>query len=190
MSSLAELLGGEAKFLVPFHLTTLDELLLHEQRNGMAARTWAFNRRARHDPLTLPFLSALHQRLFRDIWRWAGQLRRRDHPDGARWPTIGIELNDLLGEARFWRERAIYGPDELALRFHHRLLRIRAWEGGNGTHARLAADAVVVSLKRPPFSWGLRSNSPRESAREQYVAALRDADAGSFDSLRDFARST
>ena len=164
--------------------------MLREHEGVLAARRWALATRRRDLSITVPFLVLLHKKMFSNIWNWAGQLRRSEHPDGARWPTIGIELNDLVGEVRFWRERKLHPPDELALRFHHRLLRVRAWEGGNGSHARLAADALVVYLRKPPFSWGADSTSSFADSRERYAAALRDADSGSFQLLREFARAT
>jgi Fic-DOC domain mobile mystery protein B len=188
-TALRTFLGDRARYLIPTHLTTVDQLLIREKENGIDARRWALSRRRRKEVLTVAFLIELHRRMFRNIWTWAGQLRRTDHPEGARWPTIGIELNDLVGEARFWSDRKLFAPDDLALRFHHSLLRIRAWEGGSGSHARLAADALVVSLERPPFNWGMGAVPSTASARERYLAALREADRGAFHSLRDFARS-
>ena len=176
--------------LLPSHLATMDELLALEQACATDARQWAFSRRRRKEIFSVSFLAELHRRMFSGIWKWAGQLRRTEHADGARWPTIGIELNDLIGEARFWRERKLYPPDDVALRFHHRLFRIRAWEGGNGSHARLTADALAVAMDRPPFLWGQNRAEPAAPVRERYSAALRDADSGILQTLRDFARMT
>jgi len=187
---LLPLLGERIGQLVPGHLETMAELLALEHEKVLEARRWAFATRRKKEIVAVSFLAALHRRMFGGIWTWAGQLRRTEHADGARWPTIGIELNDLLGELRFWRERKLYPPDDMALRFHHRLFRIRAWEGGNGSHARLAADALVVAMDRPPFHWGQSSTHPPTTLRDRYLAALREADSGLFHPLREFARMT
>jgi Fic-DOC domain mobile mystery protein B len=189
--NLREILGARAAALVPTWVTSLDELLLREYVNISEAREWAFRSASRKHSLALfgaAFLTDLHNRMYTGIWAWAGQLRRTDDAEGVRWPTIAIELNDLAGEARFWSERRIYQPDDLALRFHHRVLRIRPWEGGNGTHARLTADTIAVSLHRPPFTWGLDPNRSPVESRDAYHAALRAADGGDFRQLREFAR--
>jgi Fic-DOC domain mobile mystery protein B len=189
-SSLITVLGDRIRQLLPGHLSTIDELIALEQSRVLEARQWAFASRRKREVLGTAFLINLHRRMFEGIWLWAGLLRRSDSPDGARWPTIGIELNDLVGEARFWRERQLYAPDEMALRFHHRLFRIRPWEGGNGSHARLATDALAVAMNRPPFIWGQPDPNTQNvvPSRERYLAAMREADSGSFHSLYDFAR--
>jgi Fic-DOC domain mobile mystery protein B len=167
---------------------SLEDLLSLELDGIIRARRWALTSPRKGDVITVAFLTELHRRMYEHLWKWAGQLRRTDHIEGVRWPTIGIEVNDLVGEARFWRERKLYPPDDIALRFHHRLLRIRVWEGGNGSHARLVADAIAVSLKRPPFRWGSTEAQYQKTARDTYLRALRSADTGDYFPLRDFAR--
>ncbi len=187
---LSPLLGERMGQLVPGHVETMEELLALEHEKALETRRWAFSARRKKEIVGVSFLVALHHKMFDGIWKWAGQLRRTDHAEGARWPTIAIELNDLLGEVRFWRERKLYAADDMALRFHHRLFRIRAWEGGNGSHARLATDALAVAMDRPPFLWGQSSSHPSTTVRERYLVALREADSGLFHPLRDFARMT
>ncbi len=45
-------------------------------------------------------------------------------------------------------------PDEIAVRFHHRLVQIHPFPNGNGRHARLVADLLVMRLGGERFSWG------------------------------------
>jgi Fic-DOC domain mobile mystery protein B len=187
---IEDVIGKRAEHLIAGHLVDIDEVLTLEQARLLETRRWVLGRRRSSiEILTVAFLMQLHKRLYDGIWDWAGQLRRTDAADGARWPTIGIELNDLIGRAKFWQERKLYGSDELALRFHHGLYRIHAWEGGNGVHARLAADALVALLGRTPFRWGQGRYDSAVAARERYLVALREADAGSFEALRNFARA-
>jgi len=175
--------------LVPGHITTLSDILTLEQEHIIRARRWALSPRRKDNVASVAFLLDLHRRMFSGIWKWAGQLRRTDSPDGARWPTIGFELHDLVAELQRWQQLSLYTPDEGALIFHHRLVRIRAFEGGNGSHGRLAADALVVSLGRPPFSWGVQYATSAALVRERYLKSMRDADSGTIQPLRDFARS-
>jgi len=80
---------------------------------------------------------------------------------------------------------------ELAVRFHHRLVSIHLFPSGNGRHARLAADVVVVSLGRPRFSWGSGGHlAEAPGMRHRYLAALRAADRDrAYEPLLEFARS-
>jgi fido (protein-threonine AMPylation protein) len=81
--------------------------------------------------------------------------------------------------------------DEIAVRFHHRLVSIHPFPNGNGRHARMAADLLAVSLRRPRFSWGGAGHLTEASAkRATYLAALRTADRNyEYAPPLDFARS-
>lgn len=81
-------------------------------------------------------------------------------------------------------------PDEIAVRFHHRLAVIHPFPNGNGRHARLAADLLVRSLGGRVFSWGRENLDAKGEARARYLEALRLADMGQdFGPLVRFARS-
>jgi len=54
--------------------------------------------------------------------------------------TIPERLGVLCGDVLFCIERRTYPPDEIAVRFHHRLVVIHPFPNGNGRHARLMAD--------------------------------------------------
>jgi Fic-DOC domain mobile mystery protein B len=95
----------------------------------------------------------------------------------------------LLGDAKYWMENNTYPADEIAVRFHHRLVMIHLFPNGNGRHARLIADVVAVRLGRPVFTWGGPSLIRQGEAREKYLQAMRAADAGNIVPLIEFARS-
>jgi Fic family protein len=80
-------------------------------------------------------------------------------------------------------------PDEIAMRFHHELVRIHPFANGNGRHAREIVDLLLRDLGRPPFTWGSADLDSAGTARSTYMAALRNADTGVLDALRDFVRS-
>ena len=77
------------------------------------------------------------------------------------------------------------------MRFHHQLVLIHAFPNGNGRHARLMADLLILRLGRPRLTWGSGSVTlnPVDAIREKYLAALRAADQGQIDGLIEFARS-
>jgi len=94
----------------------------------------------------------------------------------------------LLGDAQYWIEKHVYPADEVALRFHHRLVAIHPFPNGNGRHARLAADLVALKQGRPAFPWGAGTAEPA-TVRQAYLDALRRADNQDYDALLQFARS-
>ncbi len=102
---------------------------------------------------------------------------------------IEPEIHALVEDARYWIQHAVFPPDEIALRFHHKLTWIHAFPNGNGRHARLAADLLVVSLGQKPFTWGRVSLVETSELRDRYVSALRAADNHDLAPLIAFARS-
>jgi fido (protein-threonine AMPylation protein) len=84
---------------------------------------------------------------------------------------------------------AAYPPDEIACRFHHRMVWIHPFPNGNGRHARLFTDLLLERiLRQPRFSWGGMSGIPEGDVRADYLAALRAADKGDYRKLAEFAR--
>jgi Fic-DOC domain mobile mystery protein B len=173
--------------LIPTYITTRAQLNEAEQINITEADDWAFARK--RDALSEDFLLGLHRRMFRKVWRWAGSFRTTERNIGVEAYKIGVELRMLLDDARFWIENATYTPDEIAVRFHHRLVWIHPFPNGNGRHARMAADLLAVSLSRPRFTWGSANLVEAAATRAAYVAALKAADNHDIAPLLAFARS-
>jgi len=89
-----------------------------------------------------------------------------------------------------WMEFASYPPDEIAARFHHRLVSIHLFANGNGRHARLMADLLLVQvLDRPRFAWGRENLVQTGDCRQRYIEALQAADQRNYDPLLAFVRS-
>jgi Fic-DOC domain mobile mystery protein B len=172
--------------LIPSYITLRRELNEAEQAGVLAAERWAFARR--RQVLDEAFLKGLHKRMFGQVWRWAGGYRTSARNIGTEFWRIRPAVVELVEDARFWVKNESFGADEIAARFHHRLVAIHPFPNGNGRHARLVADLLVVRLGRPRFTWG-RENlvSPGET-RQAYIAALRAADAHDLDPLMDFVR--
>jgi Fic-DOC domain mobile mystery protein B len=94
----------------------------------------------------------------------------------------------LFGDVRYWIENKTYSPDEIAVRFHHRLVFIHPFPNGNGRHARLIADVFAMKLGRPAFTWGSAHLVEEGEARNRYLEAIRAADNGDIQPLLKFAR--
>jgi Fic-DOC domain mobile mystery protein B len=100
-----------------------------------------------------------------------------------------LELKPLLDDTKYWIEHETYSPDEIAARFHHRMVLIHPVPNGNGRHARLIADVLLVDvLRREPFTWGKTDLNTAGNVRDAYIAALRAADNHDYNPLLDFVR--
>jgi len=175
--------------LIPAHLTLRRELNELEQANILEAETWLLSRRRSKVVADSAFLKELHRRMFGRVWKWAGEYRKADRNIGVPWPKISYETEALCREVDFWRKEQVYPPDELAVRFHHKLVWIHCYPNGNGRHSRLAADLLVVELGRGRFSWGSASLDAPGDVRRRYIDALHCADDNDPGPLLAFARS-
>jgi Fic-DOC domain mobile mystery protein B len=181
---------GERNGLLQSWITHRKDLNEAEQENIVAGAAWARGRRRLpiDRMLTDDFVRTLHKRMFGEVWEWAGTFRSTERNIGIQAYRIAVELTNLLGDVRYWVEHATFPPDEIAIRFHHRLVAIHPFPNGNGRHARLAADLLVEKLGRQPFSWGGGSLADVGALRARYVTALRSADNHDIGPLLAFAR--
>jgi Fic-DOC domain mobile mystery protein B len=171
-------------------LSTQAELNEFEERNILAADRWARRSRAlRVDYPNVTALKLLHRRMFDQTWRWAGEFRRVDTNIGIDWHRIPMELHGHCENTRAWIAYRSYPWDELAVRFHHELVLIHPFPNGNGRHGRLATDILLRQHGQRPFTWGSQSLVAAGAARREYIAALREADAGLFARLLAFVRT-
>lgn len=178
----------EKEGLIPSYITLRGELNEAEQENILEAQEWALARK--RDVLDEKFLKDLHRRMYRRVWQWAGEYRKSGKNvgdvDAYRIPT---ELRGLLDNCRYWIEHKTFEPDEIAARFHHRLVFIHCYPNGNGRHARMAADLLLRSIGCEPFSWGRANLTSPGETRARYMAALRAADQHDYGPLLEFVRS-
>ena len=180
----------EAAGLVPVHITTQADLNAWEQANLVLGDRWAARQKKR-ELLDEGFVRDLHRQMFDRTWRWAGTFRQSNKNIGVDWPQVAVKLRDLLDNTRYQIENHVFNAEEVAVRFHHQLVLIHAFPNGNGRHARLMADLLIMRLGRPRLTWGGASASltPVGAIREKYLVALRAADQGQIDELIEFARS-
>ena len=174
--------------LIP-NLATKEELNEWERENILRAREWAVgDRTAARDLASDDYIRKLNGRMFDQTWKWAGEYRRTEKNLGVAVHEIRERLMALFGDVRYWIENNSYPPDEIAVRFHHRLVLIHPFPNGNGRHARLIADVLAMKLGRPIFSWG-SENLVKGEARTRYLDAIRAGDNGDIQPLLKFARS-
>lgn len=177
----------EKEGLIQSHITSRGELNRSEQANIIEAEGWVFKRD--RDVTQINFLNGLHQRMFGRVWNWAGQFRKSGKNIGVDAYRIPGDLKLLCDDCNFWLEHEVYSIDEIAARFHHRLVYIHCYPNGNGRHARLVADVLLRSKGCERFSWGAQSLKHPHQLRAEYIEALRAADKHSYQDLLYFVRS-
>lgn len=163
------------------------ELNRAEQDNIRRAQEWALSRR--RPLLSEPFVRQRHRQMLGDVWRWAGAFRTTERNIGIPFYEIPVALRQLLADAEAWITHAVYSPDEVAVRVHHRLVQIHPFPKGNGRHARLMADLLVMHLGGARFTWGSARLEDAGEVRRRYIEALRAADQHDLAPLVAFARS-
>ncbi len=176
--------------LIPV-IATRGELDEFEQQNIEQAVQWTLGRSFKPDTIfTEAFIRTVHKRMFADVWSWAGEFRNSNKNIGIDKWQIPTQLKCLLDDTRFWYENNTYPPDEMTLRFKHRLVSVHCFPNGNGRHSRLMADIVIEKIYRQPvFTWGAAGGLSLNETRAAYLQALKAADKSNYDMLIRFARS-
>ena len=121
----------EQRDLIPSHISNRRELNEAEQENIVRGQDWALGRR-RRDLLTEKFTTNLHKQMLGEVWRWAGDFRHSERNLGIPFYEIPAALRQLLDDVKAWIEYKSYPPDEIAVRFQHRLVAIHPFPNGNG----------------------------------------------------------
>ena len=177
----------ELSGLLPTHLIVQAQLNEWEQVNILNAEKWLGSRKPKN-VLSEEFCRSLHKKMFDQTWAWAGTFRRSDKNIGVDWTQISVHLKNLLEDTKYWLQHQVYSLNEVGARFHHRLVSIHCFPNGNGRHARLMTDALMIENGHSRFSWGsLMKDSVL--ARSAYLKALRVADKGDLEPLNKFLNS-
>lgn len=181
----------EVEGLLIDSIATRSELDEFEQQNIEQAMQWLMTRSFKKEQiLTESFIKQLHKRMYGDVWVWAGDFRKTEKNIGVPKWQIGTDLRYLLDDTLYWIENEVYPPDEIAIRFKHRLVSIHCFPNGNGRHSRLMADIIIEKIfKTPVFSWGAANLVQQGESRVTYLQGVKAADAGNMAALLQFARS-
>ena len=178
----------EAAGLKPRHIATQGELDEWEAQNILKASRW-IARQKKLNVLNDHFCRELHVKMFDDTWKWAGTFRKSDKNIGCDWTQIAVNLRQLLDNMAYWLEHNVFPSEEVAVRFHHRLVWLHAFPNGNGRHARLMTDCLLRQCGLAPFSWGRGNLVTANEVRQRYIQALRAADNNDYTLLLAFVRS-
>ena len=180
-------------------IATRGELDEFEQQNIEQAVQWTLDCSFKSEVVfTEDFIRTVHKRMYADVWAWAGEFRKTNKNIGVDKWQIPSDLKYLLDDAKYWHENNTYPPDEIAVRFKHRIVSIHCFPNGNGRHSRLMADIIIEKIyKQPVFSWGAALSLSMGAAnlasdgdtRNAYLKAVKTADKGDYSLLLTFARS-
>ena len=178
----------EALGLIPKHISTQADLNAWEEMNIVEGADWIARQKIAQG-LNEGLVRELHSRMFNQTWLWADTFRKSAKSIGIDWTQIAVVLKNLLDNTIYQIEDKAMPIDEIVVRFHHKLVLIHAFPNGNGRHARLIADALIVSLGGKRFSWGGNTSiATPGTTRQNYLLALRAADKGDIAPLMLFAR--
>jgi len=180
--------SDESAGLIPKHIMTQSQLNEWEQSNILEAEKWMIGKK-----FSLPqiaareFICKFHRRMFGSTWKWAGEFRKSNKKIGVDWLSVSASLKNLCDDLIFQITKNIFEINEAAMRFHHRLVLIHPFSNGNGRHARLMTDVILISQGNRRFNWGdSKAMTTPTVIRKNYIDALRAADRGDYQPLKIF----
>ncbi len=181
----------EAIDLIPSHIISQANLNLWEEANITQAELWMNKRQLQVGTvLSEGFVRELHRQMFNRTWRWSGTFRKSNKNIGVDWAQISVKLNELLLNTIYQLDHSPESIDEIATRFHHQLVWIHPFPNGNGRHARLMADCLLMTKGMRRFSWGANyALISTNLLRAKYIDALRKADRSDYSELLSFVRT-
>lgn len=175
----------DANALIPKHIHTQNDLNEWEQANILQAEKWAFAKK--HSNITsIKFLITLHKKMFSLTWSWAGQFRTHQTNIGVAPFQIVMSLQAVCDDVDFWIQHDTFPMNEIAIRFHHKLVSVHPFPNGNGRLSRLAADILLYNKTNKRLSWGRKSLHKDSDLRKTYIKSLQQADTGIYDPLIEF----
>ncbi len=183
---------NELNGLIPDYITTQGELNTLERKNILEATKWATGKK-HSDYLNISFCFNLHKRMFKDVWSWAGRTRTSEKSIGVFKEQILPQLKNLFDDVGYWLKHNTYIKEEIAVRFHHKLVSIHAFPNGNGRHARLMTDVLIEQIGENTFTWGgnlhQEITETENQTRTQYISSLHEADKNNYVPLLKFVKS-
>lgn len=172
------------------HLTTMGELDELEDINIQKGLEW-LRRQNDNEFLSKEFLCRLHEKLFGDVWKWAGKFRTTEvNISKYRAYDVGPQLVNFFEDLKLWIEKGQMSWEEISAETHHRLVLIHPFPNGNGRTTRIYTEYVQRRHNQPVTTWkSSMSHRPKER-RDLYIQALRKADKGDFSFLIEYMRES
>ena len=171
-------------------IRTRDELNLVEEENLLVAfrKYLSAVPSDKKAPFTEQWALKLHREMFGQVWVWAGKFRSTDVTIGIPPEQVQIEFHKLFADIHHWQESDMTILEQAAT-LHYRAVKIHPFQNGNGRWARLLANIWLRQRGHGSTRWPderlTRGQSP---VRQQYIAALQDADKHNLKPLIDLHR--
>jgi Fic-DOC domain mobile mystery protein B len=172
------------------HLVNMGELDEVEDLNIQNGLEW-LNRQNNADYLSVEFICKLHEKLFGDVWKWAGKFRKVE-VNISKIPSYDVrpQLVNFFEDAKLWIGGKHMSWEEIAAETHHRLVSIHPFPNGNGRTTRIYTEYVQRRNNRPVTSWKASLIQDPKERRRTYIKALQQADKGNFQLLVEFMRES
>jgi Fic-DOC domain mobile mystery protein B len=170
------------------HLVNMGELDEVEDLNIQKGLEW-LNRQKGDDYISMEFFCKLHEKLFSDVWKWAGKFRKVEvNLSQIRSYDVGPQLKMFFEDVKIWIESGKMSWDEIAAEMHHRLIAIHPFPNGNGRTTRIYTEYVQKRNKQAVTSWKASLVHDPKERRRSYIKALQQADKGNFQPLIEFMK--
>lgn len=124
-------------------------------------------------PFDYPWFFQLHKEMLGEVYDWAGTQRQTN-------TSIGIDKYEIPQALMHLAQDIPYMPDnfddpiEIAVRIHHRAVKIHPFKNGNGRFSRLLGNIWLRQNDLPLTEWP--DISPVSPIRDQYLYAVKEAD--------------
>lgn len=138
-------------------------------------------------PFTMDWCLAVHREMFCDVWEWAGEIRDKPLSLGIPAHRIRTSLYDLLKDLESWDSFG-FDPLEQSVWLQHRAVQIHPFFNGNGRWSRLLANILLKREGHAVIEWPETTLGEVSTIRDEYIAAIQAADAGSYDPLIELCR--
>lgn len=126
------------------------------------------------DLLSADFAIGVHQRLYGEVWIWAGAYRRYLLNIGVDPEQVQVQLRESFATLQYrWNIARNISARELGIAAHAELVRVHPFVDGNGRASRLLGDLVFIAaqggVQVEMYDWDLD--------KKRYIALLREYDA-------------
>jgi len=171
---------------------TMDEIYFYEAKNITRAtlKYLSLVPDKKLAPFSLEWFLVLHEEMFGDVWEWAGKLRQVELSIGVKAYLVSTEMKKLVDDLAFWEENKSFDVIETASRIHHRAVQIHPFLNGNGRWSRMLANIYLKQNGLQPTQWNENLLSKVNLHRDDYIKALKKADAGDYQDLIQMQSNT
>lgn len=163
------------KGLKPKHIQTIGELDEYEEQNIVEGLAWLKNYTG--ECTNYQFWFKLHRKLFGNVWRWAGEIRKHEvnNPDFLLPHEIWPALKQLENDLHYWLTKKLFSPDEMAAHFHEKIETIHPFANGNGRFGRILIEYFCELNGYQVPTWGKSLKDDPKKRRNTYISAILSA---------------